>query len=254
MRILLTNDDGYNAHGIQALYDYLKDDHEVWIIAPDGERSATSHSLSLQSILRLKKKNEFSYSCTGFPADCIHLGFQTIMKEKRPDLVLSGINRGSNLGQDIYYSGTVAGAREACFRGVPAVSLSLDVASGQKAYYENLFPLLGKIIDEKIYQDIPKYCSLNINAPNIKGAGKDWEYCELGFAAYDGTSQKALDPKGQEYYWLSSGKRLIESGCDRMDVYWVEKGKVSVSPCAWIPNKQNDFTKVAEKLSRVTKQ
>ena len=248
MRILITNDDGYGAEGIEKLYAHLIADHEVWIIVPDRERSATSHSITLYDILRINDLGKLKYSCTGFPADCVNLGLQTVMKDSLPDLVISGINRGSNLGQDVYYSGTAAGAREASFWGIPSISLSLDVARGDKAYYENIFPALDRIIDEKIYNDIPDYCSLNINAPNTEIAPIGWKYCEIGFAKYKGRVSRSLDPKGQEYYWLGSGNRLIEPMHGKMDVYWVDQGEVSVSPCRWIPNKENDFGLVSKKL------
>ena len=248
MRILLSNDDGFYAPGIQALYNHLKDEHEVWIIAPSSERSSTGHSLTLQSILRITPQAPQLYKCNGFPADCIHLGLQTVMKDNLPDLVISGINRGSNLSQDIYYSGTCAAAREASFMGIPSLSLSLDVESGVKANYQNLFPLLDKIISEKIYQDIPNFCSLNINAPNSDNLPSEWRYCEIGYSRFKANIHHSLDPKGRDYYWLGSGERELNEDNSETDVYWVSKGMVSVSPCKWIPAEKNDFSKIAEKL------
>lgn len=251
MRILLSNDDGFDAPGIQALYNHLKDDHEVWIIAPNSERSSTGHSLTLQSILRITHVEGHLYKCNGFPADCIHLGLQTVMKDCLPDLVISGINRGANLSQDIYYSGTCAAAREASFSGIPSLSLSLDVESGLEAFWQNLFPILDKIISEKIYESIPDFCSLNINAPNSEELVQDWKYCEIGFSRYNASIHHAVDPKGRDYYWLGSGDRELNESNKETDVYWVSQGLVSVSPCRWIPAEKNDFSQIEEKLGEL---
>ena len=171
MRILLTNDDGFGAPGLEALRRYLaqsySDTFDVWTVAPDSERSSTGHSLTLQNILKLKKLSDRDFTCNGFPADCVHLSLKTILKELKPDIVISGINRGSNLGQDIYYSGTCAAAREASFFDIPSIALSLDSNVGDDSYFENVFPLLKHIIDEKIYLDIPSKCSLNLSLIHI---------------------------------------------------------------------------------------
>lgn len=248
MRILLSNDDGFYAPGLRALYDHLKDDHEVWVIAPGSERSSTGHSLTLQNVLRLKQVSELQYKCNGFPADCVHLGLRTIMKDNMPDLVISGINRGSNLGQDIYYSGTCAAAREASFSAIPSLSLSLDVESGAKAYWQNLFPILDKIISEKIYTKIPNFSSLNINAPNTEELANEWKYCEIGFSRYKASIQGAVDPKGKNYYWLGSGERELTPENKGTDVYWVSENLVSVSPCRWIPAENSDFSAIEKEL------
>lgn len=248
MRILLSNDDGYGAQGLEVLYTHLRQNHEVWIIAPDSERSGTSHGLTLQNVLRMHYVEDRRYKCTGYPADCVNLGLQTAMKDCEPDLVISGINRGSNIGQDIYYSGTCAAAREASFFGIPSMALSLNVRRGQKAHYECLFPILDKIISENIYKLIPRLSSLNINAPNTEKKITSWKYCDVGFAKYSGRIQESLDPKGHEYYWLGSGERAIADSDQNSDLYWSSQGELTVSPCKWIGSGMEDFEVLKEKL------
>src|SRR3954452_7886412 len=132
MKILVSNDDGVHAPGLMALVKELKKLGDVWVVAPLEERSTTGHSLTIHKPLRLVTMESGFYGVSGSPADCIYLGINQVMKEM-PDLVVSGINRGANLGQDVYYSGTVSAAREACILGIPSMAVSLDVDFGSKA-------------------------------------------------------------------------------------------------------------------------
>src|SRR5579885_2683447 len=126
MRILLSNDDGVHAVGLKRLQKELGKLGEVWVFAPLEERSTTGHSLTIHKPLRMIKMGERFFGVSGSPADCVYLGIRQVMK-KLPDIVVSGINRGANLGQDIYYSGTVSAAREACILGIPAIAVSCNV-------------------------------------------------------------------------------------------------------------------------------
>ena len=126
-RVLISNDDGFNSPGIKKLEVIAKNlAKEVWVVAPETEQSATSHSLTLRSPLRIRKISEKHYAVNGTPTDCILMAMNVIMKECRPDLVLSGINSGSNIGEDMTYSGTIAAAMEATFFGIPAIALSQE--------------------------------------------------------------------------------------------------------------------------------
>src|SRR3954468_20428069 len=126
MRILLSNDDGIHAEGLRVLYQELKKLGQVWVVAPLEEKSTTGHSLTIHKPLRMIPMGDQFYGVSGSPADCVYLGIRQVLK-KMPDLVVSGINRGANLGQDVYYSGTVSAAREASIRGIPALAVSLAV-------------------------------------------------------------------------------------------------------------------------------
>jgi len=136
MQILISNDDGVNAEGIHALAKEFSD-FKVVIVAPERERSTTGHSLTLHKPLRLQKVNKNVYWVSGGPADCIYLGISEVFKGKKPDLVLSGINRGANLGQDVFYSGTASAAREATNLGIPAMAVSLDLSYHKKEKSEH---------------------------------------------------------------------------------------------------------------------
>ena len=164
MRILLTNDDGYMAAGIIALDSSLSREHEVWILAPDGERSGMSHALSLRHPLKIRKISDRHYTCSGTPADCVILAAQGVLPFK-PDIIVSGINRGPNLGTDLVYSGTAAAARQASMIGLPGIAVSL--ASYVDPYrYNALANLLAINLDDFIGLWSPDVF-LNLNAPDV---------------------------------------------------------------------------------------
>jgi len=170
MKILLCNDDGIHSKGIQALKSQLENIAEVTVIAPDRERSTISHAMTLYKPLHIKEFHvngkRFGYSVNGTPADCVIIGLLEIMKEKKPDIIVSGINRGANLGNDIVYSGTVAAAREGAMRNVPSFAISID---GNENFQFNDAARFSKEVIVKIMKhDIPKNLLLNINFPNIE--------------------------------------------------------------------------------------
>lgn len=218
MKIMLTNDDGFSAPGIEALYAGLKSIHpsfEIKICAPVTERSSTGHHFSLHDMLRLEKIEEDIYACSGYPADCSALGINAIYGKDKPDLVISGINRGGNLAQDIYYSGTLAAAREAVLNGVPALGISLctEFDFGHMDHlYETGVMIVTKLIDEKIHNKIPKDHVLNINVPNLPFSDlKGMRITELGRRKYGGEVEKRYDPRGGEYWWNTSPYNGVET-------------------------------------------
>ena len=207
MRILISNDDGVYAPGLKALYQALKTVADVTVVAPLEERSTTGHSLHLSSVLRVEKVEENIYGCSGFPADCVLVGIGHLLKDKRPDLVVSGINRGANLGQDLYYSGTLAAAREATFHGIPAIGVSLNLSFNnlnEKAYYETAANFIAQLVKEEVHRKIPPYTLLNVNVPNVlpsevKGA----KYTKIGFRRYSDEISARVDCRNREYYWIA---------------------------------------------------
>lgn len=165
MKILLTNDDGIFAAGLRTLQNHLeKAGHEVFVVAPDRERSAASHSLSLRKDIRVTRIGEREYSVNGTPVDCVVIALQHILKD-RVDMVLSGINAGQNMGEDILYSGTVAAAVEAAFYGFRSIALSIN------RYSEQIFDTAAhwtvKLLQHKLYELIHPYEIFNINFPNL---------------------------------------------------------------------------------------
>ncbi len=188
MKILLTNDDGIEADGLRVLSEFLEKKHEVYVVAPEGERSASGHGLTLKGELRFSRVKENWYSCSGLPADCTLMGISHLLKDNLPDLVVSGINRGANLGIDTYYSGTVAGAREAAIRGVPAISISTCIdffGEANQQHYETAAAALCSFIDKGIVDLIADDHFININVPNLHPSQLDGvEYAELGKRIY----------------------------------------------------------------------
>ena len=235
MRILLSNDDGVHAVGLKILYNELKKLGTVKVVAPLEEKSTTGHSLTLHKPLRLiQMENKDFYGVNGSPADCVYLGLKEVMKTQ-PDIIVSGINRGANLGQDIYYSGTVSAAREACIMGIPAYAVSLDVEfksrkPEDKLHFKTAAKMAVKIIKEYQQRKFPKYTLLNINVPDvplskIKGIAPTRQ----GFRHYNGAVVRRVDHRGKDYYWIGGQYAGFEKEHTN-DCAKVDEKYVSVTP------------------------
>lgn len=236
MKILLSNDDGVYAPGIRIVHKILKTIAEVTIVAPLEERSATGHTLTLDSPLRLVEVEKDIYGCSGFPADCALVGIAHLMRESKPDLVISGINKGANLGQDVFYSGTVAAAREAVFRDIPAIAISSVVDFLSPApkgeddeHYLTAALFLRDLIRAKGHELLTPLSLLNINVPNLlreKVSGVDLTY--PGFRHYSQEILERRDFKGREYYWIGGIYKGFEP-LKGSDCQAVEEKKISLS-------------------------
>lgn len=232
LNILISNDDGVHAPGINTLYNALKDIANVVVIAPLQERSTTGHTLTLDHPLRVQKIADNIYGCSGFPADCTLLGLAHLLKNK-PDLVISGINRGANLGQDTYYSGTVAAAREASFRGVPAISVSTDIdyaiVHKDDIHFESAAKYIKHLVLGNIHQLIPNMSVLNINVPDLAwNEIKGHAVGELGHRVYSEEVKERRDFKDREYFWIGG----VYKGHDNnplSDCNIVDESKISIS-------------------------
>jgi len=205
MKILLTNDDGIYARGLWALYSELSDRHEVTVVAPDRERSAIGYGITLNSPLRLDEVNingEFSgYAVSGTPVDCIKLGLLEILKH-RPDLVISGINPGANVGININYSGTVSAAREAALYGIPAIAVSVQ-GLGDDNYSESA-RFVASVAGSVREKGLPFGTMLNVNIPGIpfnQIAGV--RISRQGVDLFPEHIEKRIDPRQRVYYWQS---------------------------------------------------
>jgi len=234
MRILLSNDDGVHAEGIKALHRELKKIGEVWVVAPLEEKSTTGHSLTLHKPLRLIPIEKNVYGVNGSPADCIALGVKQVMK-KMPDLVISGINRGANLGQDVYYSGTVSAAREACIMGIPslAVSLAIDykkLKSENQLHFQTAAKLATRVLKALPKLGLPHHTLLNLNVPDlplkkIKGI----RAARQGFRHYSAGILKRQDHRGKDYFWLGGQYEGFRQEEDT-DCHAVENHYASITP------------------------
>ena len=225
--ILLTNDDGYFADGILALARRLKRAAETVVVAPDREKSATSLSLTLRRPLRVERIKRDVFAVDGTPADCIYLALKMIL-QRSPCLIISGINRGPNLGQqDISYSGTVAAAIQGTFLGIPSVAVSaVPNVQGEHDFdlsAEFIFKLAKRILKKRL----PAGLTLNVNipAPPIQGA----RMTKLGEKRYDPEIVEKRDPRDNTYYWIGSGKPT-PIGDRTSDVWAVARGFISVTP------------------------
>ncbi|MEK7690769.1 MAG: 5'/3'-nucleotidase SurE [Bdellovibrionota bacterium] len=236
MRILLTNDDGVHARGIHILKKALDRIADVWLVAPMDEMSATGHSLTIHKPLRLIELGKQIYGVNGSPADCVYLGRRHFFKRKASlDWVVSGINRGANLGQDIYYSGTVSGAREASTEGISglAVSLAIDFAKkvhDLKANYGAAASIAVRLLKKMKGITMPEHTILNLNVPDLPLARvKGVRLASQGFRYYDGDVLTRNDHRGRKYYWIG-GKYKGFRQEDGTDCMAVDSHYASVTP------------------------
>ncbi|MFB0612614.1 5'/3'-nucleotidase SurE [Aurantiacibacter poecillastricola] len=231
MRILLTNDDGIHAPGLtvlEAIAARLSDD--VWICAPAEEQSGAGHSLTLHHPVRLRQHGEKRFSVTGTPTDSVNLALRKLFEDRKPDLVLSGVNAGENLGDDITYSGTISAAMEAALAGIPAIGLSQamrDNGFGFGAAEEWGAKVLAPLIDVQM----AKRTLVNVNFPPLPANGvKGIRVVRQGFHDYArGSLAEGTDPRGRKYYWfgLQDAEHTLDHGTD---LEAVEDGYIAVTP------------------------
>jgi len=222
--ILVTNDDGAHASGIRALAAELQGAAEIWIVAPDREASATGHSLTLKHPLRAEKVEPRILAVDGTPADCVNLAVVKLLP-RRPDVVVAGINRGGNLGDDIFYSGTVGAAREATFFGIPAIAVSL--AARADLDYGPAATFARHLVDLVLERGLPERTLLNVNVPPGRPVGA--AVTVQGRRSHEGTILEGLDPRHRTYYWIEEGRDQWVSD-EMSDIFAVRSGLVSVSP------------------------
>jgi 5'-nucleotidase len=230
--ILITNDDGYSSKGIKALINAVKNLGKILIVAPDSPQSGMGHAISVNKPIRCYKTNFFdsveAYCCTGTPVDCIKMGLY-LLKDKKPDLILSGINHGSNVSTNILYSGTMSAAVEGALSGIPSVGYSLTDYSDDAdfQYSEKIVQIISKKV---IKEGLKKGTCLNVNIPNIKeNQIKGIKVCRQGRAFWDDTFDHRKDPLGKDYYWLTGSFSSKEQALDT-DINYLENNYVTIVP------------------------
>jgi 5'-nucleotidase len=253
MKLLLSNDDGVFAPGIKSLFQELNKSYHPTIIAPLEERSTTGHSLSLDKPLRLERLEDNVYGCSGFPGDCVLMGLGHLMKTDRPAVVISGINRGANLGQDLYYSGTVAAAREAAFHQVPSIAVSLAFKSVTENHlYHTAAIAVRKCLEKDMHKHIPSMTLVNINVPNVEfNKIKGFKLTEIGFRRYSEEIHARMDTRQREYFWIAGVYQGFSEN-PNSDCQAVEDGYVSITPHPLVDScnrEYADFKKVIESLN-----
>ena len=254
MKILISNDDGIAANGIRCLSETLSKNHEVYVIAPDRERSAAGHSLTLHTPIRVEEVEAYNnvkraWVTTGTPGDCVKIGINAILsKDEQPELVISGINHGPNLGADILYSGTVSCAMEGAMLGVPSIAMSL----ASLKYEMEDFRFAAKFIDALIPKlsnfNFPKKSILNINVPaleedDIAGVA----ITELGRKMFTDSYEKRIDPRGKVYYWMA-GELIMEPVDAKTDIAAVRNNQISITPVTYEMTKEDIISDLSNLL------
>jgi len=251
MRVFITNDDGIEAEGINALIEEMKKIAEICVIAPDRQRSAISHCITFFEPLRLKKissneKHEI-YSSSGTPADCVFLGIKHVLKDRKPDLIISGINHGANLGDDINYSGTAAAAREGTFMGIPSFAISLCRIEPE-GDFRFAAKFAGKLAKKIMKYKLPSGMFLNVNIPD--GQEKEITGVSLtvqGRSKYKSWIEEIQDPRKRTMYWINSEFPSGDTDVNS-DFKAMREKKVSITPVrldltdySFIKNLQKDW-------------
>ena len=232
MNILITNDDGIYADGIIELAKSISKIANVYVVAPESQRSATGHAITIHSPIMVHKidmgENIKSYAISGTPADCVKVGIEGLFKDINIDLVLSGINNGSNLGTDVIYSGTVSAALEGFILNKPSIAISYDEVNVKREIYKDASKYVVNLIENiKDKLDLLNDCILNVNIPNTKIKGS--KITKLGQRNYDNAMVEKINPFGQKYYWI--GGKLMELDQDKdSDIACVKDGYISITP------------------------
>lgn len=232
MRILVTNDDGINAEGLVVLEKIarkLSDD--VWVVAPESEQSGAGHSLTLHNPVRVRKIDAKRYAVLGTPTDCVLLAIKQIMSAKqKPTLILSGVNRGSNVADDVTYSGTIAAAMEGCILGVPSIAVSQHFSDEGTIHWATAEKRAPAIIKKMLENPWPKNTLINLNFPDrdedkVKGI----KVCSQGKRIVNIQLAERKDPKGRPYYWLGGERDHTPESVD-VDVDYLQNGYITITP------------------------
>lgn len=229
MLILVSNDDGIGSNGIRTLARYLKriKGARVVVVAPNRERSATSHSLTIHRPLRIEKMANDFYAVDGTPTDSVMLAVHAILKQK-PDLIVSGINRGANLGEDVHYSGTVSAAVEGAIMGIPAMAVS--VVGMDHFHYDVAASFSLKLVRQILKEKLKSGIVLNVNVPNLpKNKIRGVRVTRLGKHNYGGVIVEKMDPRGRPYYWIGGNPDDFEDIRDS-DCEAYQEGYISITP------------------------
>jgi len=229
--ILVTNDDGITSPGLTELFHAMNELGEAYIVAPDRERSAVSHALTMHRPLKVENLKDRVYCVNGTPTDCVAIGIHKILPEK-PVFVASGINKGANLGDDITYSGTVSAAIESTIMGIPSFAISLVVQGKSPPFFHfSTAAAVARDIGQYVLDNsLPYDTLLNVNIPNrevrdIEGI----KFTRQGKRIYDESIQETFDPHGEKHYWIGGGNPYWEHGEDT-DIAAIQKNYVSITP------------------------
>ncbi len=223
--ILVSNDDGIHSSGLKCLAEKARELGRVFVVAPDRERSAASHSLTLHRPLRVTKTGTDEYAVDGTPTDCVTLAVNSILP-RTPDIVLSGVNMGTNLGEDVLYSGTVSAAMEGTMLGIPSAAFSLGSPYEAGLEYAGVFA--KKVAARMLAEGLPSDTLLNVNIPGLKSIKGYW-ITRLGKRFYNDVVIEKIDPRGKKYFWIGGEIDRWEGGRDS-DFHAFKGGYVTITP------------------------
>lgn len=254
MKILISNDDGLLANGIRALIEAVSPCHEVYVAAPDRERSAAGHSLTLHTPLRVEEVEPLygakrCWMTTGTPGDCVKLAINAVLsKDELPNLIISGINHGPNLGADILYSGTVSCAMEGAMLGYPSIAVSLASMKTEYEAFKVTAEFIADLIEKTDVRTFPAKTILNINVPGLE---KDdiggVTATELGSRLFTDAYEKRIDPRGKVYYWMA-GEIINEPEDAATDIAAIRNNKISITPISYEMTSKSILQKLENEL------
>lgn len=246
MRLLLSNDDGYQADGLATLALALADLADITVVAPDRNQSGASHSLTLDMPLRVGRTREGVHYVSGTPTDCVHLAITGLL-DQEPDMVIAGINHGANLGDDVLYSGTVAAAVEGRFLGLPAIAVSL---TGDHRHFDTAGQAVRTLFQRLVEAPLPPDTILNVNVPDVPFADiRGFAATRLGYRHRSEAVVEAVDPKGRAIYWVGAAGKGQDAG-PGTDFHAVEHGLVSVTPLQLDLTQRSRLSLIEEWLPR----
>lgn len=248
--ILVTNDDGITSVGIRTLVDLMKEIGDVVVVAPNSPQSGMGHAITIGEPLRLYPSADIfegvdEYECSGTPADCVKLAKHYVLKDKMPDLVVSGINHGSNSSISVLYSGTMSAAIEAAIEGIPAIGFSLcDYA--ENANFEHVRPYILNIVKEALQNGIPKGVALNVNFPAFtSGPIRGIKICRQATAKWLESFEDRKDPHGRNYFWMSGEFVNLDENKEDTDEWALQNNYVSIVPCQFDLTAYKSFAQLA---------
>ena len=240
MKVLISNDDGIAANGIRVLTQELGKRHQVYVIAPDRERSAAAHSLTLHTPLRVDELEQpikgatKTWTTTGTPGDCVKIGINAILSEsEKPDIIVSGINHGPNLGSDILYSGTVSCAMEGAMLGIPSIAVSLAALNCEYEDFKFGASFIDSLIKKLENFPFPQKSILNVNIPSLPQEDiLGVAITELGRKMFTDDYEKRTDPRGKTYYWMA-GELINEPVDAPTDIAAIRNNYISITPVTY---------------------
>lgn len=232
MNILITNDDGIRADGIKELAKELAKTHNIYVVAPETQKSATGHAITIHDPIMINNEyiddNICAYSISGTPADCVKIGIEALFKDINIDMVISGINNGPNLGTDVIYSGTVSAAIEGFIQNKPSIAFSLNEFNVSKEIYRQVSKYASKIVNDiKDKLDILNDCILNVNIPNKEVKGT--KITRLGERKYENSLEERVNPYGKRYFWIGGKVKELKQE-PNSDITTIEEGYITITP------------------------